>query len=404
MRRSPLLIAFAALAMGACAPKAAEVAPELAYLWVASTDTTQPDFLATVDVREGSARFGQVIGTLPVPGRKNGPHHTEHELAPDLQLFANGFAAGRSFIFDLSEPAVPRLAGDFTELANYAHPHSFILMPNGNRLGTFHMRHDASGMSPGGLVEITPTGEVVRSSAPQPADMDPGTRVYSGAVVEALDRIVTTTTDMRGDSPASRQVQIWRLSDLALLHTIVLPDGVAGGESMYTAEPRLLEDGRTVLVSTFNCGLYLLEGIESDKPSGRLVASFPRKENENCAIPLVRGNHYLVTVPAYSGVVSLDISDPAKPREVSRVSFDSTDVPHWISMSANGRRVIVTGYESMKHRVELLHFDVATGSLTRDTLFRDAGASTPGVRLDNKSWPHGGNAPGVPHGAVFSRP
>ncbi len=405
--RSPLLavLALAVSAMGACAPKpAADVAPELAYLWVASTDSTQPDFLATLDVTEGSARFGQVIGTLPVPGRRNGPHHTEHELAPDRQLFANGFATGRSFIFDLAEPASPRLAGDFTEMASYAHPHSFILMPNGNRLGTFHMRHDANGMTPGGLVEISPKGEVVRSSAPQPASMDPATRVYSGAVVEALDRIVTTTTDMEGDSPASRQVQIWRLSDLALLHTIVLPDGPLGDESMYTAEPRLLQDGRTVLVSTFNCGLYLLEGIESEQPSGRLVASFPRKEKESCAIPVVRGHHYLVTVPAYSAVVSLDISDPATPSEVGRATFDSTDVPHWISMSPDGERVIVTGYGSMVHRVELVHFDSTTGALTRDTLFRDAGAATPGVRLDNKTWPHGGSAAGVPHGAVFSRP
>jgi len=24
--------------------------------------------------------------------------------------------------------------------------------------------------------------------------------------------------------------------------------------------------------------------------------------------------------------------------------------------------------------------------------------------MDNKTWPHGGNAPGIPHGAVFSLP
>ena len=111
-----------------------------------------------------------------------------------------------------------------------------------------------------------------------------------------------------------------------------------------------------------------------------------------------------MTVPAYSGVVSLDISDPSKPYEVGRVTFDSTDVPHWISLAPDGRRVVVTGYGSMQHRVELVHFDSTTGALTRDTLFRDAGAATPGVRTDNKTWPHGGSAAGVPHGAVFGRP
>ena len=403
MRRSFALLVTILLA-ASCAPAAAPKPTEQLYLWVASVDTTQADFLATVDVTEGSARYGQVINTLSVPGRKNGPHHTEHELAPDRQLFANGFGAGRTFIFDLTQPESPRIAGDFTEMAGYGHPHSFILMPNGNRLGTFHMEHGAAGMRPGGLVELTPKGEVVRSSAPQPASINPATRVYSGAVVEALDRIVTTTTDMDGDTTGSRQIQIWRLSDLSLLHTFDLPDGPAGNEGLGTAEPRLLADGRTVLVSTFFCGLYLLDGLETEAPSGRLVSSFPKKKGENCAIPIVRGNHYVVTVPAYSGVVSLDISDPAKPREVSRVSFDSTDVPHWISMSPNGKRIVVTGYESMQHRVELLHFNEATGALTRDTLFRDAGAATPGVRMDNKTWSHGGTAAGVPHGAVFSRP
>lgn len=403
MRRAVVLLSVLSLA-AACKPAAAPAPTEQLYLWVASTDTLQADFLATVDVTEGSAQYGQVINSLPVSGRHNSPHHSEHELAPDRQLFANGFGSGRTFIFDLTQPEAPRIAGDFTERASYAHPHSFILMPNGNRLGTFHMLHDSSGMRPGGLVELTPKGEVVRSSAPQPSSIDPATRVYSAAVVESLDRIVSTTTDMDGDSPASRQVQIWRLSDLALLHTIVLPDGPLGGESMYTAEPRLLADGRTVLVSTFNCGLYLLEGIETETPSGRLVSSFPRKEKESCAIPVVRGNHYVVTVPAYAGVVSLDISNPSSPREVSRVSFDSTDVPHWISMSPDGARIVVTGYGSMLHRVELLHFDQVTGALSRDTLFRDAGAATPGVRMDNKTWSHGGSAAGVPHGAVFSRP
>ena len=400
-----VLLPFAALLANSCAPdSAASPAADYLYLWVASVDTTAPDFLATINVTAGDSRYGQVVATLPVPGRRNAPHHTEHQLAPDRQLFANGFGAGRTFIFDLRQPDSARIVGDFSDLAGYMHPHSFISMPNGNRLGTFQMRHEGAAMTPGGLVEIAPDGRVVRSSAPQPGTIDPATRVYSGAVVESLDRIVTTTTDMDGDAPASRQVQIWRLSDLALLHTIVLPDGPIGGESMYTAEPRLLDDGRTVLVSTFNCGLYLLSGVESDAPSGRLVASFPRKSGESCAIPVVRGHHYLVTVPAYSGVVSLDISDPSKPYEVGRVTFDSTDVPHWISLAPDGRRVVVTGYGSMQHRVELVHFDSTTGALTRDTLFRDAGAATPGVRTDNKTWPHGGSAAGVPHGAVFGRP
>jgi hypothetical protein len=227
--------------------------------------------------------------------------------------------------------------------------------------------------------------------------------VYSAGVVPALDRIVTTTTDMDGNSPASRQLQIWRLSDLALLHTITLPDGPEGGESMLTAEPRLLDDGRTVLVSTFSCGLYLMEGLDGEKPSARFVASFPRKPKTYCAIPVIAGRYYLVTVPAWSAVVSLDISDPAAPREVSRMTLGPDDVPHWISMSPDRRRVVVTGYGAMKHRVVIARFDSATGRLSLDERFREPGERGPGFRMDNKTWPHGGTTKGIPHGAVFSR-
>jgi hypothetical protein len=259
-------------------------------------------------------------------------------------------------------------------------------------------------MTAGGLVELTPAGKPVRSSSAHYTGADPGLRVYSGAIVPAYDRIVTTTTDMDKDFPPSRNLQIWRLSDLSLLRTFPLPDGKTGDEGLLTAEPRLLDDGKTVLVSTFNCGLYLMEGLAGEVPSARLVASFPRKAGTNCAIPLIAGRHYLVTVPAWSAVVSLDISNPAVPREVSRVTFSADDVPHWIAIAPDHRRVVVTGYQGMRHRVAIARFDPNTGQLAIDERFREEGATEPGFRMDNKTWPHGGTAKGIPHGAVFSRP
>ena len=169
-----------------------------------------------------------------------------------------------------------------------------------------------------------------------------------------------------------------------------------------TAEPRLLADGKTVLVSTFDCGLYLLTGLDGPSPAGQLVSSFPRKKDTYCAIPIIAGHYYLVTVPAWHAVVSLDISDPAKPREVSRVELGAEDVPHWIAIEPNHRRVVITGYGDLKNRVVMANFDETTGRLTIDERFRDAAATQPGIRMDNKSWAHGGSAPGLPHGAVFS--
>lgn len=398
-------LVFSLFAVSACTPRsetAAAATAEYLYVWTASADSTQPDFLAVLDVTEDSIRYGRLVTTLPVPGLRNGPHHTEHQMPADRQLFANGFGSGRSFIFDLTNPSVPRIAGQFDDIEGYTHPHSYLRLPNGNVLATFQMRHDSTGMMPGGIAELTPAGQLVRASSANAPGTDRNLRVYSAGIVPALDRIVTTTTDMEGDYEASRQLQVWRLSDLTLLHTISLPDGPVGSEGKLTAEPRLLSDGRTVLVSTFNCGLYLMEGLDGDAPSARLVSSFPRKDGTYCAIPVVVGHYYLVTVPAGNAVVSLDISNPSAPREVSRVTLAPGDVPHWIAVSPDQRRVVVTGYRGMENRIMIARFDAATGQLTIDERFREEGASEAGFRMDNKTWPHGGSAKGVPHGAVFS--
>lgn len=374
------------------------------YLWTSAADTTGPDFLAVYDVRDraSSDRYGTLVTTLPVPGRGNRTHHTEHTMPGDNQLFANGFGTGQSFIFDLSTPSAPRIAKQFADVGALMHPHSFWRLANGNVLATFQMQHDALGTAPGGLVELTPGGAVVRASSANIAGANRAMRPYSAVILPAIDRVVVTTSDMaRGDS--TRTLQIWRLSDLAFLHTIELPGGARGDEGYNSAEPRVLSDGKTVLVSTFNCGLYLLSDIASAAPSARLVGSFPRKPETSCAVPIVAGNYYLVTVPAWSAVVSLDISDPTRPREVSRVTLGPNDVPHWIGIEPNHRRVVITGYQAMKTRALIATFDEHTGALVLDTRFRAAGSTEPGIRMEGVAWPHGGSVAGVPHAAVFSR-
>src|SRR5687767_15858743 len=106
-----LLIALALCV--AASPAFTDPPAEYLYLWTAAADNTQPDFLAVLDVTEREDRYGRLVTTLPVPGRGNGPHHTEHEMPADGQLFANGFASGRSFVFDLSNPEKPRIVHQF---------------------------------------------------------------------------------------------------------------------------------------------------------------------------------------------------------------------------------------------------------------------------------------------------
>lgn len=395
------------LIAAACAPDAPPAADQPAaashlFVWTGSADSTQPDFLAVLDVQPDGDRYGRLVTTLPVPGRANRPHHTEHALAADQWLMANGFATGQTWVFDLTAPDQPRIAAQFGDREGYSHPHTFERLPNGNVLATFQMRHDSAGAGPGGLVELTPLGEPVRAASANGPDVPRGLRAYSALPIPALDRIVSTSTDMDAEnSHLARELQVWRLSDLTLLHTITLPPGPRGDEADFTAEPRLLADGRTVVVSTFSCGLYLLEGLEGDAPAGRFIASFPRSEDTWCAIPVVAGPYYVVTVPSIPGVVTLDLTDASAPREVSRLVLGEGDIPHWLAMDPAGTRLVLTGYGNLAHRLLLLQFDPATGALALDERFREEGATEPGFRFEGRTWPHGAAAAGMPHGAVF---
>jgi len=99
-----------------------------------------------------------------------------------------------------------------------------------------------------------------------------------------------------------------------------------------------------------------------------------------------------------------DISDLANVREVSRVTFDDKQKPHWIAADADSHRIVLNSGEYGEHRLFMVNFDPRTGAQTLDGRFRDAGSERAGVSMDGKSWPHGFHGDAYPHGAVFSRP
>jgi hypothetical protein len=408
VRSRPLLTA-AVMLVGCHTRLSNSVAsPEVAgshylFVWAGDADKRESDFLAVVDVDRQSPTYAQVVTTLPVGAVGTVPHHTEYEMPPGGVLWANGFAAGRTFRLDLRNPTRPRLAGSFGDAGPFSHPHSFARLPNGNVLATFQHRADGERTGTGGLVELDTAGRAVRYAPAAAPGIDSTIRPYSLVVVPALDRVVSTATDMHLEA-RSRAVQVWRLSDLKLLHTLLLPPGPRGDENWLTAEPRVLPDGRTVLINTFTCGLYRLLGLEGDAPRAEAVYSMPWAEGRNCAVPVVAGRFWLQTSGAEHSVVTLDISNPGAPREVARLTLRPDEVPHWIALEPSGGRLVITGYRELAPWVLLADLDRATGALELDTTFRAPGAAQPGVYFGRDQWPHGPTGPAVPHGALFARP
>jgi len=369
------------------------------YVWTGDVDRASSDFLAVIDVRRGSATYAQVISTVPVAAKGTGPHHTEHQVERDGILFANGFGAGRTFRFDVNQAASPKLLGSFTTVGGYSFPHSFVQLAGGHLLGTFQ-GYGSTNTPPGGLVELDRQGRLVRASSARASGFDTlDMRPYSLAVLPAIDRVVSTSTDMLADHGA--HLQIWRLSDLALLHTIPLPT-TKGGDGhrqhhLFPGEPRTLADGKTVLLATFTCGFYRVSAIDSPEPQIDFVKAFGGLD---CAVPVLVGNRWVQTIPDEHALVTLDVSDAMHPRELSRVTFDSTFRPHWMAYDApSGRLVVNDGEQSL----QLVTMNATTGALAIDSAFRDRGAKLPGVSFERASWPHGATGPARPHGSVFSR-
>jgi hypothetical protein len=390
-----VLAAFTIFAGGSARPgdTSSERAGAGAFLFAWATDAGSSDLncLAVIDADEGAATYGEVVASLAIPtsGRTRA-HHTEHVMPAGGRLFANDFGTGKTYVIDLTDPLAPFVADSFTMAGELMSPHSFERLLNGNVLATFQNRGPGNA-EVGGIAELDGRGRLVRAASAGAGNRY--IRPYSLAIVPALDRVVTSSADMRGGGD-SYVVQIWRLSDLALLRTIDIPE-----EWGPAAEPRVLEDGRTVLVTTFGCSLLRVSGLDTSMPGVERVHHFG---GSNCALPVVAGHYWIQTVPDDGALVVLDVRQPDAPREVDRLRLGEGHWPHWLSLDPQASRLVVTGYAATRHRVILARFDAATGRLTLDQEF-SAGDGRPGISFYRDQWPHGPSGPGDPRAVVFSR-
>jgi len=308
------------------------------FVWAGDRDEADSDFLAVVDARRSEPTYGQVLATLPVGVGGTMPHHTEYEYPAGDTLFANGWAAGRTFVIDLQNPVEPRLVTKFDDVEGYRYPHSYVRLPNGHVLATFQSHGDRYA-PPGGLVEMDSRGRGVRAVSAATPEIDSSlTWPYSLVAIPGVNRVVSTSSDM-GMPPLSEweyhwtyHVQVWELDELRLLASVPLPATEGREYHFAPSEPRVLADG-SVYVVTFGCGLFRIEDLETDRPSATFVHAFPGSlsPGEECAVPVVYGDYWIQTAAALPGLIALDVSDPGAPVEASRLVLDERfRMPHRI--------------------------------------------------------------------------
>jgi hypothetical protein len=364
------------------------------FVWAGDAAGQQTDFLAVIDASPTSPHYGQLLTTLATDQQTKLVHHTEYTMPAGGILFTNDHGADRTSLFDLRDPLHPRIAGSFTDVDAYMHPHSYLRLPNQNILATFQHGHDG-----GGLVELDQQGKYLRSaSAADPAHPGVFYSPYSVVLLPEIDRALSTNSSMSPLESTGTTYQIWRLSDLKLLKTAFFEPSPQFTAHTDPEEPRRAFDG-SVFVQTYSCGLEHVTGIATDNPKAKLVYRFP---GGACGVPTIAGHYLIEGVPSIHGIVALNIANPDTPVEVSRVSFPGNYLAHWTAWDAATSRLVVTPGPYSVHRAYLVRFDQGSGKLSVDESFRDKDGQ-PGFNFDNRAWPQGWTGSATPHGAVFSR-
>jgi hypothetical protein len=118
-------------------------------------------------------------------------------------------------------------------------------------------------------------------------------------------------------------------------------------------------------------------------------------------VPVLSGRFLVLPIAYAHRYATIDVSDPAHPKEIASFPTDSTFFPHWASADPGSDRLVLTDQGDGMPVVKIVHFDRSTGRLSWDTAFRDAGASVPGVSFHRDRWPNGVTGMAMPHGAVF---
>lgn len=403
------------------------------YAWMGAVDPEEPDFLAVFDADPLSRTYGAVLSTLPVDLYHSLPHHMEYEMPGEGEpLFVNAHMTEDVLLFDFSDPAAPRLLRTLDPVPPLRYPHDMVPLPNGNVL-VGYLRSEGPSPVPGdttvpgghgGLAEFTRAGDLVRwASAADPEVREP-IRPYSFAALPDIDRLVVTSAPMM-ESHSADVVQIWRLSDLTLLETLPVPpallsDGTplrtrdpASGELRASGHrwpfvPRVMPDG-SVLLNAFGCGLYRVSGLDRAAAQIENVYTFEVPEDAGlgaCGIPVHTGRFWVMAVGGGKALVTLDVSDPARPHEIARLETGGDFRPHWLAKDPRSNRLIVgadLGDVEEWTRMLVALLDPQTGELSWDERLTARNGRLPGIDFARIDWPHGDVGLAFAHAALFQR-
>jgi hypothetical protein len=343
-------------------------------IWAGDQARVKPDFIAVIDFDRRSPGYGKVLRTVPLAGASavgNEPHHVG--VSSDGRTLALGGLLSilrghdQVFFFDVTNPRKPQFIRS-DKPADASITDEFAPLSTGGFLATF--MGGPQGSQPGRVVEYDADLNYIRAwPAELPAD---GFNPHGIAVDETHNLMVTsdficpllTLHVHNGDQVELRgSIRVWDLAQRAITKTVVVGDPAhpAG-----TIDVHLIP--HDPLLRAFTAGmadnrLYL---VDTQEGVARAVFNFDVFASPTAPVwpQLMRinkaGTRLFISLN-YAGsggkIVMLDIRRPERPAVVSVVDLGPGSGPHYLRLTADEKRLIVSDY--------FLVEDLAPGGVVR---------------------------------------
>lgn len=363
LQRAPLRlrqVAGAILALGlllSVTPTFAQNEETTLLVWAQDAAHKEADFLAVIDFDRNSSTYGKVLRTVPLTGNSaigNEPHHVG--ISNDGRTVALGGLLSvlkgqdQVFFYDVTDPRNPTFKHS-NNPPSAAITDEFAAFSSGGFLVTF--MGGANGVHPGRVVEYDANYNFVKAWPNNPP-VD-GFNPHGLAVDEAHNIMLTSdficpahTLLIPGGGGVMMRgcIRVWDLKSRTITKTITVGASAPAG----TMDVQLIPNDPQLRAYTAGMADDKLYLIDTQKGTAKAVFDFkPLAVGTDPAMPQLfrvnkQGTRLFITINVPGKVAMLDISSPEKPKLLSVVDLGQGAGPHFLRLTGDEKRLIVTDY------------------------------------------------------------
>lgn len=312
----------------------------------------ESDKLVTIDVIPGSATYGKVVNTISVGGR--GEAHHMGFTDDRRYLWAGRLDDNKIFVFDIQDPANPKLHKTITDLADktgFVGPHTFYALPGRVAVQALSNSKDHTGKT--GIIVFSNQGEIV-STHPMPGT-DMGGDAYGYDIGINPNQNIMLTSSFTGwtnymmdlgtlvkDADAMKNfgntMAVWDYKSMKPIKVLSVPG--APLEIRWSLKPG---DDWALTATALTSKIWLVRKDDKGEWQAKDVATV----GDPAKIPLpvdisiaADGKHLWVNTFMDGSTRLFDISNPEAPKQVYTKKIGNQ--VNMVSQSWDGKRVYFT--------------------------------------------------------------